>query len=154
MPYNNIMFICVGCKVLKPIEEFSKSNNRVGHRHKCRTCWNEYMKEYYKKNPSKYNDQKKYVKVNDAFRHHSYNRHGLTETEFLTMYNRFDGKCWSCKDSDITCIDHDHKCCNHRNSSCGKCIRGLLCNGCNTALGMLRDSTERIESLLEYLQSS
>jgi hypothetical protein len=37
-------------------------------------------------------------------------------------------------------IDHDHSCCptdkTHR-KTCGKCIRGLLCEGCNTFLGHL-----------------
>ena len=148
------MFKCIECKELKSVDEFSKSNNKAGHRHKCRICWNKYMKEYYLKNPTKYNQQKRYVKVNDKFSHHSYNRHGLTEPEFLAMYNKFDGKCWSCKDSNITCIDHDHRCCPHRNKSCGKCIRGLLCGGCNTALGHLYDSEDRISALLIYLQSS
>lgn len=32
-------------------------------------------------------------------------------------------------------IDHDHRCCN-RSGSCGKCVRGALCNKHNTALGL------------------
>lgn len=31
-------------------------------------------------------------------------------------------------------IDHAHTCCEGRRS-CGSCIRGMLCNGCNMALG-------------------
>lgn len=33
-------------------------------------------------------------------------------------------------------VDHDHQCCDG-SYSCGKCIRGLLCTGCNTRLGFL-----------------
>lgn len=34
-------------------------------------------------------------------------------------------------------IDHDHSCCSTPDRSCGKCVRGLLCNGCNAKIGYL-----------------
>lgn len=54
-------------------------------------------------------------------------------------------------------IDHDHSCCppgalGGRKVSCGKCVRGLLCSTCNTALGLLQESPERIRGLLSYLE--
>ena len=39
--------------------------------------------------------------------------------------------------------DHDHK--------TGR-FRGWLCNGCNGALGLLKDSPARITALLSYLR--
>ena len=48
-------------------------------------------------------------------------------------------------------VDHDHSCCAGR-KSCGKCIRGLLCVRCNTALGLLRDSIKVLERALIYLK--
>ena len=40
-------------------------------------------------------------------------------------------------------IDHDHNCCPEE-SSCGKCIRGVLCQSCNTMLG----SYEKLKQLI------
>jgi hypothetical protein len=49
-------------------------------------------------------------------------------------------------------VDHDHSCCPTTRKSCGKCIRGLLCNDCNVALDHLRDSVSTLKSLIAYLE--
>lgn len=48
-------------------------------------------------------------------------------------------------------VDHDHLCCPDRESSCGECIRGLLCGNCNTALGLIDDSVSVLLGLANYL---
>jgi hypothetical protein len=53
----------------------------------------------------------------------------------------------------VLSIDHDHACCPGR-ISCGKCIRGLLCNRCNRALGLLGDSIELLKKMIAYLEQS
>jgi hypothetical protein len=47
-------------------------------------------------------------------------------------------------------VDHDHRCCD-LNRSCGRCVRGLLCRSCNSALGYARDDPDRLAGLVEYL---
>lgn len=42
-------------------------------------------------------------------------------------------------------IDHDHE---------TGIVRGVLCNGCNTALGMLKEDGARIAGLSEYLSTN
>lgn len=45
-----------------------------------------------------------------------------------------DGKCGICgrrpRGRRLN-VDHDHRCCPESGRSCGRCIRGLLCNSCN-----------------------
>lgn len=54
------------------------------------------------------------------------------------------GKCEACGDIvDKLCVDHDHATGN---------VRGALCDNCNKALGLLKDSPDRIRQLLEYLE--
>ena len=47
-------------------------------------------------------------------------------------------------------VDHDHGCCPGR-TSCGKCIRGLLCHACNTALGNFKDSPDLLMAAAAYI---
>lgn len=47
-------------------------------------------------------------------------------------------------------VDHDHSCCTSSRRTCGRCIRGLLCNACNTHLGIL-EKVEWRAAADEYL---
>ncbi len=52
-------------------------------------------------------------------------------------------------------VDHDHKCCPGKRS-CGKCVRGVVCNRCNTAMGLyennkLRNDYPNRDKIIEYL---
>lgn len=55
--------------------------------------------------------------------------------------------CQSCGGTSSLCIDHDHTCCPGR-TSCGECIRGVLCANCNSALGQVHDSVDRLNQLI------
>jgi hypothetical protein len=48
-------------------------------------------------------------------------------------------------------VDHDHKCCPGQ-KSCGKCVRGLLCSRCNSAIGFVGEDLSVIESMAAYLR--
>lgn len=48
-------------------------------------------------------------------------------------------------------VDHDHSCCPG-GTTCGGCVRGILCNNCNLGIGMLSDSPEVLEQAAVYLR--
>lgn len=50
-------------------------------------------------------------------------------------------------------IDHDHSCCPS-NRSCGRCIRGILCGRCNTAIGSLKDDPALLRAAADYVERS
>lgn len=77
----------------------------------------------------------------------------LSREQFEEMLKAQDNKCAVCDEVFLHTphVDHDHSCC-HGKKSCGKCIRGLLCRRCNTSLGNMRDSIERLQAGIAYLQ--
>ena len=39
-----------------------------------------------------------------------------------------------------------------KRKACGKCIRGILCHGCNAGLGNLRDDLNLLRLAVKYLE--
>jgi hypothetical protein len=133
---------CIKCGIIKNIEMFAKgSKYSDGRRNYCKKCHSNYVVQYTKSNPHK--------RTKDSPKR-KFKRHGLTEDKYNSMLALHDGKCHSCKDRDAINIDHDHLCCPG-SYSCGKCVRGLLCSQCNTALGLLKDDAVKINNLLDYI---
>ncbi|HJD78661.1 MAG TPA: endonuclease VII domain-containing protein [Corynebacterium pollutisoli] len=84
-------------------------------------------------------------------------RYHITLDDYLTMLEEQGGGCAICGmvefgDKRIARlhVDHDHSCCPGQ-LSCGECVRGLLCRGCNTALGNFGDDAVRLLRAVEYL---
>jgi hypothetical protein len=73
---------------------------------------------------------------------------GLTITKYNALIEKQEGKCPVCgvhqRDLKITlCVDHNH--------GTGK-VRGLLCSNCNIGLGLIGDTLEKAERLVQYLK--
>src|SRR5687768_2026711 len=77
-------------------------------------------------------------------------QYNLTGERYLRLYNRFEGLCWICRYRKGRQVDHDHKCCKGK-TSCGKCVRGILCGPCNKFLGFIRDNQEVLHNGMVYL---
>ena len=73
--------------------------------------------------------------------------YGLTTEDFESMWVSQDGLCDSCSDPLVygpNChIDHDHT---------TGAVRGLLCRGCNHALGNLKEEPRRMLALVDYIK--
>lgn len=83
-------------------------------------------------------------------------QYSLNQNDIVRILESQSYKCAVCA-SDISIhfvVDHDHACCPGSDSSlrsCGKCVRGLLCDRCNLGLGSFRDSVTALQGAIEYL---
>ena len=144
--------ICSKCKKNKPLSEYYLDNRKWRKngsvRSTCKKCDIIISMEYAKRHPEYTAYRQRYTRL-----HH----YGITPMQFDELLKRQNNKCASCGTNNPGGIykqwhvDHDHLCCSGKNS-CGKCIRGLLCMACNTALGLMQDNPINIEKLANYVR--
>jgi hypothetical protein len=132
----------------------------------CRACMDISNKRWKDSNPEKKAEvqrkaNQKWVAKNPEYfkRNDLQSLWGITLEQFNEKLAAQDGKCEICKCELIKAnIDHDHSCCptssgkRVNRKTCGKCMRGLLCDGCNTALGRFKDSEEILQTAIDYLR--
>ena len=85
----------------------------------------------------------------NAVRVHHKRKHyyGISEFEYYSMLERQSGGCAICggvnANGRFLSVDHDHE---------TGALRGLLCNNCNAAIGLLKDSPAILKAAGAYLR--
>ena len=124
------MKLCNVCNKTLSLDKFHKrtlKTGKVSHQSKCKECSTSVRKKYYK--PHEY----------------MWRKFNLSEAEYQQLMKH--NNCQVCG-RDITnkkCIDHCHN---------KEKIRGVLCNNCNTALGLVGDNVQILSKLIQYLEQS
>lgn len=141
---------CIDCTRINETKEIC---NRCGkkrdgsHRNYCRVCYRKYSSNWAKNNPEKVRAKNR---KNDLKR--TYNINPEQWNDLLAKQNN---RCAICNKTEENVrrfhVDHDHACCPG-NTSCGKCVRALLCAKCNVALGMVNDNSETLRAMISYLE--
>lgn len=136
------MKTCSKCKKILPMRLFfSKDISQSGGlSYKCKSCVKKKNAIYYEKNRTHL--------VSNWRKNELMRKYNLTIADYEITLAKQNGKCAICLSSEHKgrghfYVDHDH--------STGK-LRGLLCNPCNIALGMFRDSIETLQAAVRYLE--
>ena len=80
-------------------------------------------------------------------------RYHLSDEAFDAMLASQMHACATCKrpfGDKTPVVDHDHSCCPGADS-CGKCVRGLLCQLCNRAIGFMGDNPDTLRAAADYV---
>ena len=144
------MKTCNSCTASKKIQEFYYDKRYTDNRYaRCKTCCREKARARYKENPGHFKlIQQKYIKANPRKRTDTIMRSqtGLSLLAYEKLSYQQNHRCAVCKLKPVKRrLDIDH--CHQTNI-----IRGLLCNKCNQALGLLQDNPTLITNLLRYLK--
>lgn len=115
---------CTYCNEIKPIQEFNKQSYTTdGYSFRCRIC-------------------------------NTVGKFNLTIHDYKALLEQQNYACKICKTAfdesnmigprrmTMPCVDH----CHAENK-----VRGLLCNFCNTGLGMFKDNIKSLKAAIEYL---
>ena len=150
---------CRICKNTKPFSEMVTCHQIIcGVRTICKKCHNEERKIYYKKNRQECrNRQKKYYinNKNKFWKDSIKYRYNISEENYMELLQKQKGLCAICglpesctrgKALRTLSIDHNHL--------TGR-VRGLLCQKCNTAIGLFNMDnfgTLNLEKAIKYYQ--
>ena len=84
-------------------------------------------------------------------------RYNISPERYKQILAEQGGVCAVCSNPPVgkqrfLAVDHDHSCCPGP-KSCGKCVRGLLCQRCNTALAYFQDDENLLALAIQYLRA-
>lgn len=133
--------VCCVCENRKPFEDFYNMTNKNDQKsYRCKPCDDDARRFYYSRNV----DTAKALARNRALKF----KYGITQADYERKLAEQGGGCAICESKETRgkhsfSVDHCHKTGN---------VRGLLCNNCNRAIGLLSDDLSIVYSAAHYLE--
>lgn len=137
---------CGACKRELPTSSFypKRRGEEIGCSHRCKSCESIRSKQRVESETSAERETRLSTQRAWWFK----SQYGITVEEFNQMVDIQGGRCACCKREPqgkgaaaVLNVDHDHV--------TGR-VRGLLCNPCNQAMGLMKDNPVMIRQLLKY----
>lgn len=140
---------CWDCGEAKHVTLFPlHKKGRHGRHELCKACHNRRAKAYRAKHGSS-----KEVELRVRLK----TLYNMTPEVYTLMLIRQGGGCAIChrtpeEEGRRLAVDHDHDCCPGR-TSCGGCVRGILCGECNSGIGKFDHDPEKIIAAGVYMET-
>lgn len=142
---------CSECKTYKVWDDFYPADNAYGRKSRCKAC----CLNWYSARRSAEPTVSKREKDRKAT---LWTRYRLTVEEYESYLESVGRVCEMCGSPEVKvndqgeahslAVDHDHSCCEGK-KTCGECLRGVLCDFCNMALG--RVEKIGLDKIMAYL---
>lgn len=141
--------VCETCQESKSYDAYYRRpryeqypDTKAGYSTKCKICVNKDRRIYRAENLQKCND----ADTNSRFKR----TYGIDITQYNQIFLNQEGCCAGCKTHQYELkrklvVDHNHE---------TGVIRGLLCNNCNRGLGLLKDNSNVLLNLSNYITKS
>ena len=140
---------CSTCRLVKARQEFERRHDRTGGlRGQCKTCRLDRLRLSY---PQRKNTTRGLRRQQSHIEWLRKSRYGLSSGAYQQLLTKQNGRCANrgCRSlfgaQNRPCIDHCHS---------TKRVRGLLCHGCNVALGFARESIQVLRGLISYAKTT
>lgn len=154
-PQNNNFYVApIQCPKCGSTERYLSDN-------RCVVCRREYLKKR-SQSPEGKAAFKKYrqsekgkATIKAHVRYDQIKRtYNISKEQYDEIVKRQNQECAICHQPlENPCVDHNRKCCNTQ-TSCGKCVRGLLCLDCFTLVSKCKENVSILESALRYLRQT
>ena len=133
--------ICSRCRIEKSLDEYNKdTSQKWGIRVYCKGC-SIAVKQERNKTRSKKN--------------HLWAKYRLRPEDYYSKLEEQGFCCAICdepEDFKALVVDHDHDCCPQKTTTCGECVRALICSDCNLGLGRFFDRPELLQQAADYIR--
>jgi hypothetical protein len=142
--------VCTKCKVDKEYRDYyfvinSKGAKTRTYKSECKECTKARVRKYHSDDPIR--------SAHTRWKYDLQKNYGMTESEWESLLALQGGGCGICGEKETNVhksgtvwrlsVDHCH--------DTGK-IRGILCNNCNRAIGLLKDNVQLLRKAADYLE--
>lgn len=141
--------LCGSCKTTKPVDQMRVDRGKPGA--VCLDCNREKSRAWRLANPERHKAKLREIYYRDpskARRSALKKKYGLSWDQYQSMISSQSGACGICgkpPSDGILRVDHNHE---------TGVVRGLLCDTCNRAIGLLKDCQRVLRSAADYVESS